>query len=205
MMITAIETQRRRADRFNIFVDGEFGFALSGLDLSTAGLRVGQELNADQLAEWRLRSEEGRAYGAALRFLSYRPRSRREVEEYLGRKEYGREVTEAVVERLTAAGLVDDLAFAAAWVANRVALRPRSRRMLEQELRQKGVGAADIQAALDGLPEDEYLETIRRVAAKKQRSAQYQDPEKLRQYLLHQGFGWAEIKRALDGSSEYSA
>jgi regulatory protein len=199
-VVTKIQTQKQQGDRFNIYLDGEYSFSLLGLDLSLSGLREGQGLSEDEVAAWRSRSEEGKTYNVAIRFLSYRQRSCREVREYLERKEYATPVIESVVDRLLAAGLLDDAKFAQAWVADRMALRPRSRRMLMQELCQKGVSQDDIGSGLAELPDEEYALIIRRLVEKKRREVRYRDDQKLIQYLLRQGFGFADIKLALEGS-----
>lgn len=201
VVVTKIQTQKKQGDRFSIYLNEEYGFSLSGLDLSVSGLRVGQELSEDEVSEWQSRSEEGKAYNAAVRFLSYRARSQREVRDYLGRKEYPEPVIDAVVERLTASRLLDDIRFAQAWVADRMALRPRSRRVLTQELRLKGVGQDDITVALEGISEDDYASTLKRIVDKKRREPRFADNKKLTQYLMRQGFGFADIKLALEDSA----
>ena len=80
-----------------------------------------------------------RAVEAATRHLGARPRSTREVEDYLHGKAFAPEAIAAAIARLTERGYLDDAAFAKWYAENRAQFRPRGPSLLRQELRQKGV------------------------------------------------------------------
>jgi regulatory protein len=75
----------------------------------------------------------------AVRFLGTRPRTRWELERRLRRAAAGPEVISATLDRLAAMGYVDDTAFARWWAEQRDRHAPRGRRMVEAELRSRGV------------------------------------------------------------------
>jgi regulatory protein len=77
--------------------------------------------------------------GAALRFLESRARSAYEVRGRLVRHGYRPDLVESCIARLTELGMVDDAAFAQAWVESRDRARPRGERALRRELAQKGI------------------------------------------------------------------
>jgi len=85
---------------------------------------------------------------AAARFLEVRPRSVEEVRRRLRDAGYRDDLVDGAVERLAALGYLDDAAFARAWVESRDRARPRGARALRDELRQMGVAAEDVEAAL---------------------------------------------------------
>ena len=203
-IVTALKRQKRSDTRVNVYLDGAYTFALPDLELSLSGLRVGSELSDEQVAEYRSRAEDEGAYARAVRFMAVRPRSRREVEDYLARKMVAPDVIQEIVGRLMRVGLLDDRAFAESWVANRQLLRPRSRRRLEQELASKGLARDDIQAALEGLEGEAELKSLIEVVEKKQRLPQYHEPQRLVGYLARQGYGYELIKRALEEVSKRS-
>jgi regulatory protein len=194
--VTDIKRQKRPG-RFGVYVDGAYCFSLSDLDLSTSGLRVGDELTESAIDEFKGAQSLGNAYGKAIRYIGYRPRSRREVTDYLRRKEVAPDQIEAVLTKLEAAGLVNDADFAASWVASRQALKPRSKRVLMQELMQKGVSRDDIVESLSEIDPDSELETLVGVARRKSSLRQYQDEKKLIGYLGRQGYTYDLIKKAL--------
>lgn len=91
-----------------------------------------------------------------LRRLTAAPRSRAQLEADLAARDVPDDVAERVLDRFTEVGLVDDAAFAEAWVRTRHAGRGLSRRALGQELRQKGIDDETASVALEdiGLEEE---------------------------------------------------
>jgi regulatory protein len=85
----------------------------------------------------------------AARFLQTRPRSIAEVRRYLAGKGYNIELAEAAVGRLLALGMLDDEAFARAWLESRDRARPRGEPVLRRELAQKGIDREVVATLLD--------------------------------------------------------
>ena len=113
----------------------------------------------------------------ALNALSVRPKSRRELEIQLARRGIDDESAKLVLDRLTAVGLVDDLEFARAWSRSRQNKKGLSRRVIAQELNQKGIDRSISEGVLAEIsPEDEY-EAALAIAAKKARSVSKLSPE----------------------------
>ena len=195
--ITDIKQQKRSSERFSLYIDGRYSFSLGDLELSNAGLRVGQELTAGEVEHWQSQALEAKAYNAALGQLSYRRRSLREVADYLKRKEYDDDIAASVIRRLEDLKLIDDAAFAAAWIADRQLLRPRSRRTLQVELMKKGIARDTIAEALSEVSEDSQLDVLTDLIERKRRQSSYADPQKLMAYLARQGYGYDQIKKAL--------
>ena len=86
---------------------------------------------------------------AALRFLESRARSTAEVRRRLVTNGYRPDLVENAIGRLTELGMLDDDAFARAWVESRDRSRPRGERVLRTELRQKGVDRLVIDSVLE--------------------------------------------------------
>ena len=93
------------------------------------------------------------AYDAAARFLSFRPRSRKETEQYLRRKGFSPEGVDRALKKLSEERYLDDAVFAGFWVENRERFRPRSAFALRQELAALGVDRAVVEEALSGFDE----------------------------------------------------
>ena len=121
----------------NIHLDGEFAFGLARI--VAAWLGVGQELSEEKIEQLQAEDARERAFQQAMLFLSYRARSESEIRQNLRKHEIPEQVIEQTLERLRQDGLANDNQFAQAWVENRSTFRPRSRRMMAMELRQKGL------------------------------------------------------------------
>lgn len=104
-----------------------------------------------------------RAFEIAARFLATRPRTRWEVERRLARTGADESTIRATLDHLTGLGYLDDTAFVRWWAEQRDRHAPRGRRLLEAELRGKGVprdvieAFRDEYAAPERAPEDESL------------------------------------------------
>ncbi|HSQ78566.1 MAG TPA: regulatory protein RecX [Nitrospirota bacterium] len=124
-----------------------------------------------QSAECGIEKELNRARNTAYRLLTYRARSRKELEEKLKDREFGDAVIEVVVAGLTRLGYVNDREFARQWAAGRIRLRGFGKRRIEQELRNKGISRDVIQETLrevfEGAPE---VDIAQQEAEKKLRS-----------------------------------
>ena len=112
-----------------------------------------------------------RARELCLRLLASRPRTRTELADAMRRRGVPDEAAAAVLARFTDAGLIDDAAFARAWVESRHHNRGLARRALSAELKQRGVDGQDIEAAVSALDPAEELATARRLVAKAMRAS----------------------------------
>jgi regulatory protein len=150
--ISALKVQQRNPRRVNVYLDGEFAFGLERV--AAAWLRIGQELSDEKIAQLQSVDEGEKAYQQALKLLSYRPRSIAEVRKRLEQRGIPESMLAEVVERLQRSGLLDDTRFARDWAENRSEFRPRSRRALTIEMRQRGVDDEAIAQAVAELDDD---------------------------------------------------
>jgi len=102
-----------------------------------------------------------------LRLLATAPRTRAQLASALRRRRVPEEVAEAVLGRFAEVRLIDDAAFAQAWVETRHHGRGLARRALSAELRQRGVAAEEVRAAVGSLGDQDELATARRLVAKR--------------------------------------
>jgi regulatory protein len=96
-------------------------------------------------------TREEQAHALCLRLLTARSRTRSELIGQLVKRGYPDEVATTVLDRLAAVGLIDDAEFADQWVRSRRAHAGKGKRALAAELRNKGIDADVIAAALDGI------------------------------------------------------
>jgi regulatory protein len=101
-----------------------------------------------------------------LRLLTGRPRTRTELADAMRRHGVPDEAAAAVLARFTDVGLIDDAAFARAWVESRHHSRGLARRALSAELKQRGVDGQDIEAAVGALDPADEMATARQLVDK---------------------------------------
>jgi regulatory protein len=109
-----------------------------------------------------------------LRLLTVAPRTRAQLADAMRRRGVSEDVSDAILDRFTDAGLIDDAAFAKAWVESRHYARGLSRRSLSAELRRRGVDGDDITEAVEALDPEQEIETARQLVARKLRSTRGQ-------------------------------
>jgi regulatory protein len=93
-------------------------------------------------------TDPGVVLNAAARFLEQRSRSIDEVRRHLNAARYPAELVDAAVGRLVDLGMLDDRAFAQAWVESRDRARPRGTLALRRELALKGIDRETVAAVL---------------------------------------------------------
>lgn len=207
MKITALKIQVRNKDRVNVFVDGKYRFSLDITQIAELGIKNGADYSEEELAELESESQFGKLYTRALEYALIRPRSQREMRDYLYRKTrdtrtktgtikkgVSKELTERVFNRLLEKGYLDDEKFARFWVENRNVRKGASKRKLSAELSAKGVDRAIVELVL---AESERTDTdeLQKIIAKK--ASRYDDKQKFIAYLARQGFSYDDIQDAI--------
>jgi regulatory protein len=195
--ITALEVQKKNPDRVSVYVDGRFALGLPAM--TAARLAQGQMLSDADIEALQEDGAVETLYHKTLDYLSYRPRSQAEVEDYLRRRGTPDAQIETVVERLKRAGLLDDEAFARYWVENREHFRPRGLRALRYELRNKGIGDETIEQTLASL---DSSESAYRSLEKKAHQWSHLDQQtfyrKTVEYLARRGFEYEVAREAAE-------
>ena len=144
-----------------------------------------------------------RAYPFALEravsLLAVRARTERELRDALRQCAYSDAVIDRVIARMDEAGYIDDAGFASQWAASRTGKGLGTRRIV-MELRQKGVGAEEIEQALGQLDEEERMESAMRAAQKAARGRDLASPadrQKVFAALMRRGYDSASAKKAI--------
>ncbi len=140
----------------------------------------------------------------SFKFLSYRPRSEKEVRDYLVKKKADDLTLERIIKNLKENNFVNDLDFTKWWIEQRTKFRPKATRIIKLELIRKGI-AKDL---IDRVLQDKTVETesdldkARKIAKKKLLRYKNEEPpkkyEKMVRFLASRGFDWDTIKEVVD-------
>ena len=204
--ITDIRPQKKHhtgEPRFNIYLDGKFGFAVPAVALAKAGLAVGNQLSQQEIDELVKENEYLKVYDRVLNFISFRPRSEKEIKDWFKRKEVGEETQKMIWEKLTHLGYINDEEFVKWWIDQRTTFRPVGKRVIEMELRQKGISPNLVSQYLSiSVSSSSELELAKKAAEKKIKLYKNLPPQEFKQkmssFLARRGFSWETIEQVID-------
>lgn len=193
-------TEIKRRPRGRVAVTTSEGATLTvrAEALTLAGVGEGDLFDTERRE--RLEREEHRsaAHEAALRLLSYRPRSQQELGQRLRLRGIPADVIEHEMKRLQRAGLVDDEAFARSWVGDRQINSPRGQRLLRYELRTRGIETRLAEEAVDSIDDRTAALAVARGRAPRLAGLEFQQfRKKLSGFLQRRGFAYEDISHAV--------
>ena len=197
--ITAIKPQKK-INRRNIYLNGCFAFGVSVSLIAEEKLKVGDELSQEKVKELSNKKNLEKYLDITYRYLSYRPRSVKEITDYLRKKKISPLLIEKVLVKLKKQHYLDDLKFAYWWLDQRARFRPRGKFALAMELKEKGLENDLIKSVLTERVDEKELAL--KAAQKKiksyRRFNKKEKKEKLKGFLARRGFGWPTIKVVLE-------
>lgn len=211
MKVTALKQQIKNPERVSIFLDTKYSFSLSLSELLTEKIKVGLELEPGDVARLKKLSSDGKLKFKALNWATLRPRSAKELRDYLKRTTYRKAITQkykdptvepsnvapgelidAILQDFETKGYVDDQRFAEWWVSRRTSQK-KSQTVLRQELSQKGI-SRDIQSQVLDTDDSESLKILLEKVANRPK---YSDRDKLIRYCMSKGFRYSLVVEAL--------
>jgi regulatory protein len=195
--ITALTTQSRNPNRVNIFLDGEFSFGL--YKINAAHLKVGQTISQEMIVNLKKDDQIEESLQIALKYISYKPRTIFEVVKKLKENDFSEDIISIVLKMLVQKGYVNDLQYAKNWVENRSVYKPRSKKLITWELKNKQI-SEDIISEVTGemIPEDK----LAMLAAEKyaRRLLGYEKEvffRRLSGYLIRRGFSYTTVNSSV--------
>ena len=197
-MIAAIKKER---GSFHLTLDSGQTIVVSAELFRERPFAEGDDIDPAEYDEWLLPRQYRTALDRAVAMLAMRAHSRGEIEQRLLRAHYRPATVEMVLYKLEREGLLDDADFARQWAESRVHHKLGSRR-IAQELKRKGVAAADIEEALSDIDEEQQLASAAALAEKAiARAKPGEDPRKTAQrvtgMLARRGYSWDVAREAI--------
>lgn len=185
-----------KSDRLNIFVDGEFSFAVSYEVAFKCCIRENVVVSDEDIAVIKDEDECKRAFEAGINYAVKKTITKKQLFDYLIRKGFESTAAEKAVKKAAEYGYADDKKYAFAFVATYG--EQRGKRRLENELKAAGVSDDIIAEALQTANEsalknaaDKYLRTHAKI-----------DKNKFYNYLLYRGFDYDEIKNVVGAMTD---
>ncbi|MRG87525.1 recombination regulator RecX [Salinibacillus xinjiangensis] len=210
--ITRITTQKRKKSRYNIFIEkgskDEYAFSVDEDVLIKHMLRKGMDLDEATMRMLKAQDEVHKFYAMAINLLSYRIRSKKEITDYLKKKEAEMEQIEQVLTKLEQEGYINDREFANTFVRSRINTSSKGPMFLKKELMEKGVAKSIIDEAVQVYTPEKQREKVHKLVAKKLQSSSkksfQQQLQAIQGTLIQKGFSGEVIQEVLqDAKEEY--
>lgn len=143
-------------------------------------------------------------YDKALKFLSYRPRSEKEVRDNLLKKKASSSLIDLIIKKLQEQKFLNDREFVKWWIEQRTLVKPTGKRLIKFELKKKGIDKELIDEVFDSVEDlvHDELEMARNLVQRKINKYKGLDRQKIYQrlggFLSRRGFDYDTIKKAID-------
>ena len=206
-VIKHMKMRRGRPERFIITLEDDEELLMTPEIVLKFGLSPGNSFSDDEFLNILQEDSIRQAKDQALRYLTVRPHSRRELWRKMREKGHRSEVINQVLDHLENVELVNDEQFTRLFIQNELRIRPAGKLLLVQKLAQRGIPRELYEPLLkELLPEEEEMEITRSLAKKFTRSHSRDKGDKLKEklvrYLQGKGFQWEQIKQVLPSKSE---
>lgn len=200
-VITKIVKQKKAQNRYNIYIDDTYAFSVTEDVLVKYHLHKGKTLSDDEKEEIVASDHFQQHYQKAIHFLSFRMRSEAEMRRYLQQKGVDEKAIEQIITQLYREKLLEDAQFASMFVHDRLRHSQKGPLLIQQELLERGVAKAHIEAALSQYDETQQLAKIHQWLEKEQkRQSSYPQRKRIEQIkrkLYQRGFSLDIITQAL--------
>ncbi|MCX7995037.1 MAG: RecX family transcriptional regulator [candidate division WOR-3 bacterium] len=197
MKISRIEAQKRNRKRSNIYLNGEYRFALDNEIILNYDLKEGDEITEEQISYLLLAEQKRRLKQRAYRLLRYRNRSIAEMKERLQRLGYETEMVEEIVRELIEEGILNDQKFVRDFVSDYTYLKPKGNVFIINELRKRKIDGNLIQEILQERDEKPLIKDIIKKRFGELDKGNKKQKAKIVRYLLSKGFTHSSIYEVL--------
>lgn len=226
--ITAVEPQksskgrsafgRNNQRRFNIFLDGVFGFGADEDTIVKFRLITGKLITAVDLEQILFETEVGKLMPRIYNLLSFRQRSEKEIRDYFRNLNFKRKrsnadstdkeqqqisevVIDSLIQNLKNKGLLNDLEFAKLWVDSRLKSKNLGQRALQVELYKKGIDREIITEVLENLEVDDQAiaeQALERKARTFLKLDELEFKKRATGFLQRKGFDYTTVKKVIE-------
>lgn len=194
MVITKIEKQKKSKNRLNIYINEEYAFSIHEEVFIAKRLYKDMIVDEMRLEELLLEEEKNKVWNKALKYLSYRPRTKFEVRNYLIEQDYNNDLIDSTINRLEINNYINDKIYVNQFIEQRITANPKGKKFIAYELKNKGISSTDIDSALEKI--DYKIEYKMAISLAEKKINQLNKQEwfavkvKLGNYLQRKGFSY---------------
>lgn len=190
MIVTEIRAQKRRKNRYNIYDEDGFFMSLADETIVRYGIKPGVEIDADLLEELRAEDTYKYANELAAQYLSYAPRSKKQLKDHLAKKGIDEHSIERTAELMESYGYINDEAYAKEYAAAyEQKLSPVA---ISYKLRSKGISKETAEAIAAETDSDAAARAVMKKLSRKFKNDEKRK-ERLMQALMRRGFSYGDF------------
>lgn len=201
-VITKIGRQKNNPERYNIYINEQYSFAVDEGTLIKFGLMKGKELEQFDIDEIVYEDEIAKAFNKGLQFLSYQMRSEQEVRKKLLAAEHGEAVVEEAVRKLERLGFLNDETYSKALLETKKRTAKKGPRAIQQDLIKKGINKELQKEVLSSYSHEDQLNNALELAEKMVRAGEAKTPaqvkQKIQDLLMRKGYSFSIVSEVLD-------
>ncbi len=196
MIVTKIQQQKKDPEKYNIYIDGEYAFALIMRDILYFKIKENMPIEEDKYNFIINETVYIKAQSKALDYLGYKMRTEYEIRRKLQEESYNEDVIERVVEFLKKYGYIDDLKYAQSYIRQVLRLKPMGSYGIKMKLREYGVKDIVIEEALFSMEidEEEYAFELLKKKIGSKEDITDKEKKKYHDFLLRRGYSYDIIK-----------
>jgi regulatory protein len=197
-VITKVEAQKKKDNRVNIFINGEFAFGCSSELVYYHNLAKGKEINVEDLKKVIIEDNYLTAKAKALKYIERALKSEFQVREFLQKKEYDEDAIDRVIEFLKEYKFINDEYYAKAFVTQNMRIEGKGN--IRYKLVKKGIPEDIISSTLNKISSEDEEETALSLAEKKLKVLCKSEnninkiKSKLNTFLMSKGYNFDIIK-----------
>ncbi|MDQ2086780.1 regulatory protein RecX [Herbivorax sp. ANBcel31] len=200
LKITSIEKNKKNKKMFSVFIDNSYAFSISEEDYFRLNLYEKSSISEEEIDDIKKYIALKSVKSSAIKCISFKMLSEKELFHKLALKGYDEDVINIAIDELKSMGYLNDMMYAQKFVYDRMKLKPKSKKVLSMELKNRGISRDIIENVLDNLDYDEDV-VIERLLRKKFGKYDLTDSKILKKaysFLLHRGFNFENIKYVID-------
>ena len=201
MEITSVSKHKRNKEKMSVYIDGRYSFSISEDDYLSLNLYEKKVITGEEIEYIKENVNFRAAKYTAIKFVSFKLRTEKEVRLKLEREGFDEDVTVRVLEELRAMGYINDLIYTQKYAFDRSKLKPTSKRLLKLELENRGIQEDIIDGVLSDWEIDEVsiAEGLIKRKFGKYNLKDEKTLKKIKAFLHHRGFDYGTIESAMKG------
>lgn len=199
LKITSIEKYKKNKDMLSVYIDGKFAFTISESNFLSLNLYEDQDLSEETIVYIKNTLNFLEAKAKAVRFLTTKLRTEKEIRDKLHENGYDNECAEMVLNELKAIGYINDKLYAQKYVYDRTKLKPQSKKLMKRQLLLKGISEDIADEVLMDWKVDDF--TVAKSLAKRRFGKYDMNDDRIRRkaqsFLMYRGFSISTINEVI--------